>query len=166
MKIKCFIVKEFGSRNEFEDEFVMIESFDIEDVKDVLDWLEMCNEDSIEEEFEDNSRARLAHDVFCYRLKKYIGAYVAALSGLDAVVFTGLLTAADKAIALRALGELERAMLLELSDPRTPQELAERLDIASDKVYPALRKLEAHPAAGEENIAGKGQVVIGIIDEV
>ena len=43
----------------------------------------------IEEEFEDNSRARLAHDVFCYRLKKYIGAYTAALGGLDAIVFTG-----------------------------------------------------------------------------
>ena len=43
----------------------------------------------IEEEFEDNSRARLAHDVFCYRLKKYIGAYTAALGGLDVVVFTG-----------------------------------------------------------------------------
>jgi acetate kinase len=27
--------------------------------------------------------------VFCYRAKKYIGAYVAALDGADAVVFTG-----------------------------------------------------------------------------
>jgi acetate kinase len=43
----------------------------------------------IEEEFEQNSRARLAHDVFCYRLKKYIGAYSAVLGGVDAIVFTG-----------------------------------------------------------------------------
>jgi len=43
----------------------------------------------IEEEFEDNNRARLTHNVFCYRLKKYIGAYTAALGGIDAVVFTG-----------------------------------------------------------------------------
>jgi acetate kinase len=36
-----------------------------------------------------NSRARLAHDVFCYRVRKYIGAYAAAMGGLDGVVFTG-----------------------------------------------------------------------------
>jgi acetate kinase len=33
--------------------------------------------------------ARLAIDVFCYRAKKYIGAYLAALNGCDAVIFTG-----------------------------------------------------------------------------
>jgi len=35
------------------------------------------------------SRALLALRVFCYRIKKYIGSYVAALGGLDALVFTG-----------------------------------------------------------------------------
>jgi acetate kinase len=34
-------------------------------------------------------RASLAIDVFCYRARKYIGAYLAALNGADAVVFTG-----------------------------------------------------------------------------
>jgi len=43
----------------------------------------------IEEEYEDNNRAKLAHQVFCYRIKKYIGGYAAAMGGLDAVVFTG-----------------------------------------------------------------------------
>jgi len=38
---------------------------------------------------QDNSRAKLACDVFCYRIKKYIGAYTAALDTVDAVVFTG-----------------------------------------------------------------------------
>jgi acetate kinase len=33
-------------------------------------------------------KARLALDIYCYRIKKYIGAYAAALGGLDAVVFT------------------------------------------------------------------------------
>jgi acetate kinase len=32
--------------------------------------------------------AKLAIDAYCYRLKKYIGAYAAALGGLDALVFT------------------------------------------------------------------------------
>jgi acetate kinase len=34
-------------------------------------------------------RARLAVDVFCYRVKKYLGAYLAAMNGADAVVFAG-----------------------------------------------------------------------------
>lgn len=37
----------------------------------------------------DDRRARLAIDIFCYRVRKYIGAYLAALGGADAVVFTG-----------------------------------------------------------------------------
>lgn len=36
-----------------------------------------------------DKKARAAFEVFCYRVKKYIGAYAAALGGLDAVVFTG-----------------------------------------------------------------------------
>ncbi len=34
-------------------------------------------------------RARLAIDVFCYRARKYIGAYLAAMNGADAIVFAG-----------------------------------------------------------------------------
>jgi len=34
-------------------------------------------------------RARLAIDIFCYRARKYIGAFLACLGGADAVVFTG-----------------------------------------------------------------------------
>jgi len=33
--------------------------------------------------------ARLALTMFCYRLKKYIGAYIAALGGVDCIIFTG-----------------------------------------------------------------------------
>ena len=36
-----------------------------------------------------DSQAILALDLFCYRLKKYIGAYIAALGGVDCIVFTG-----------------------------------------------------------------------------
>jgi len=36
-----------------------------------------------------NSRAALAIDMFCYRVKKYIGAYLAALNGADGIVFSG-----------------------------------------------------------------------------
>ena len=37
---------------------------------------------------EGNKRAQLALNVFYYRVKKYIGAYAAAMGGVDAVVFT------------------------------------------------------------------------------
>jgi acetate kinase len=36
-----------------------------------------------------NERARLALNIFCYRLKKYIAAYAGVLGGLDCLVFTG-----------------------------------------------------------------------------
>ena len=38
---------------------------------------------------QDDQQARLALTMFCYRLKKYIGAYIAALGGVDCIVFTG-----------------------------------------------------------------------------
>ena len=38
---------------------------------------------------EGNKRAILAIDVFCYRIRKYIGAYAAVLEPLHAIVFTG-----------------------------------------------------------------------------
>ncbi|MDD4869518.1 MAG: acetate/propionate family kinase [Kiritimatiellae bacterium] len=38
---------------------------------------------------EGDHRSLLAFKTFCYRVRKYIGAYVAAMNGLDAVIFTG-----------------------------------------------------------------------------
>ncbi|MBS4770003.1 acetate kinase [Carnobacteriaceae bacterium zg-ZUI240] len=37
---------------------------------------------------EGNKRAQLALDIFYYRIQKYIGSYVAAMNGVDAIVFT------------------------------------------------------------------------------
>jgi acetate kinase len=36
-----------------------------------------------------NTPAKLAIEMFCYRIKKYIGAYYAAIGSLDAIIFTG-----------------------------------------------------------------------------
>ncbi|MFZ1290746.1 MAG: acetate kinase [Melioribacteraceae bacterium] len=38
---------------------------------------------------EGDKKATYAFDVFTYRIKKYVGAYAAAMGGLDALVFTG-----------------------------------------------------------------------------
>lgn len=37
---------------------------------------------------EGNHRAKLAMDMLCYQIKKFIGSYTAAMGGLDAIVFT------------------------------------------------------------------------------
>jgi acetate kinase len=37
----------------------------------------------------DDRRVKLAIEIFCYRARKYLGAYLAAMGGADAVVFTG-----------------------------------------------------------------------------
>jgi acetate kinase len=44
----------------------------------------------LEEAHENNDRrARLAIEIFCYRARKYIGSYLAAMGGAEAIVFTG-----------------------------------------------------------------------------
>jgi acetate kinase len=55
---------------------------------------------------EGNHRALLALKTYCYRVRKYIGAYVASMGGLDAVVFTGGIgqgSAEVRALALQGL---------------------------------------------------------------
>ncbi len=49
------------------------------DMRDLLD----------EESEHKDRRASLAINMFCYKIKKYIGAYMAAMNGADAVCFTG-----------------------------------------------------------------------------
>ena len=49
---------------------------------------------------EGNPRAQLALDIFVYRIVKYVGAYVAAMGGADAIVFTGGI--GENAVTLRA----------------------------------------------------------------
>lgn len=36
-----------------------------------------------------DGQAELAFDIFCYRVRKYVGAYFAALGSVDAIIFTG-----------------------------------------------------------------------------
>lgn len=36
-----------------------------------------------------DKRAKLAYDMFCYRVRNYIGSYIVALGGVDAIAFTG-----------------------------------------------------------------------------
>jgi len=38
---------------------------------------------------DNQQRSKWAFEIFCYRIKKYVGSYAAAMGGLDALVFTG-----------------------------------------------------------------------------
>ncbi|TVP60281.1 MAG: acetate kinase, partial [Gemmatimonadales bacterium] len=62
--------------------------------------------DLLEEEGKGEERARLALDVYCYRIRKYIGACAAAMGGLDAVAFTGGVGENAAGIRARALDGL------------------------------------------------------------
>jgi acetate kinase len=48
------------------------------DMRDIIAKIENADEEAL-----------LAYQMYAYRIRKYIGAYTAALNGLDAIVFTG-----------------------------------------------------------------------------
>src|SRR4029453_10403106 len=53
-----------------------------------------------------HQRALLALKAYCYRVRKYIGAYTASMSGVDTVIFTGGVgqgSAVVRALALQGL---------------------------------------------------------------
>jgi acetate kinase len=54
-----------------------------------------------------NEQARLAFEIFCYRIKKYIGAYLAVLGRVDAVVFTGGIGENAQPVRQKVLSGLE-----------------------------------------------------------
>ena len=56
---------------------------------------------------EGNHRAQLALDIVAYEIKKYIGAYTAAMGGLDAIVFTAGIGENDVGFRARVMDGLE-----------------------------------------------------------
>jgi acetate kinase len=56
---------------------------------------------------EGNERAKLALDMYSYRVKKYIGSYAAAMGGIDILVFTGGIGENDDDVRERSTSGLE-----------------------------------------------------------
>ncbi len=54
-----------------------------------------------------NDRARLAVDMFSYRVKKYIGSYAAAMGGLDCIAFTGGIGEHTEIVREKILSDME-----------------------------------------------------------
>ncbi len=66
------------------------------DMRDVIEAIE-----------EGNEKAKLAYEMYAYRIKKYIGSYAAVLNGLDAIVFTAGVGENDSSIRQLICTELE-----------------------------------------------------------
>ncbi len=73
--------------------------------------------DVLQREAAGDERARLALDVYTYRMRKYIGAYMAALGQVDAIVFTAGVGEKSPDIRERACKGLE-ALGVELDEAR------------------------------------------------
>ena len=54
-----------------------------------------------------NTEAELALEMYAYRIKKYIGAYAAALNGMDAIIFTAGVGENDAATRLRVCTNMD-----------------------------------------------------------
>jgi acetate kinase len=65
------------------------------DTRELVKWLDT------------DDRARLAIEVFCYRLRKYIGSYLAALGGAEAVIFGGGIGENTPLVRAQALEDMD-----------------------------------------------------------
>jgi acetate kinase len=75
-------------------------------------------------------RARLAVEIFCYRVRKYVGAYLAALGGADALVFTGGIGENSAEVRARVCEGL-KWMGVELDETLNEQTVARREGLVS-----------------------------------
>jgi acetate kinase len=78
-----------------------------------------------------DEQAKLAIDVFCYRIKKYIGAYSAALGHVDGLVFTGGIGENSPAIRAQACEGLE-SLGIQIDSERNSGVMGKEGEISTD----------------------------------
>jgi acetate kinase len=81
--------------------------------------------------------AELALEMFCYRIRKYIGAYLAVLGGADAIVFTGGIGENDGRVRERVCAGLER-LGIHLDPHRNSERLSGVMAIQSPRANIAI----------------------------
>jgi acetate kinase len=91
----------------------------------------------LEAEEKGNERAKLAIDIFCYRLRKYIAAYVGALGGVDALVFAGGIGENSPAVRARSLHGLD-AVGLSLDSARNEAAQGVEAEISPEGARPRV----------------------------
>jgi acetate kinase len=78
-----------------------------------------------------NENAKLALDVMCYRLKKYIGAYAAAMGGVDALVYTAGI--GENSVPVRRMSSEGLEFLgIKVDDAKNKQARGKEIDISTD----------------------------------
>jgi len=80
----------------------------------------------------DDRRVRLAIEIFCYRARKYIGAYLAAMGGADAIVFTGGIGENSPDVRARICADMEWAGL-HIDTARNQQMVGREGKISTDE---------------------------------
>ena len=76
----------------------------------------------------DDRRVRLAIEIFCYRARKYIGEYLAAMGGADAIVFTGGIGENSPDVRARICAQMEWAGLASRCEEESRHSRARRDD--------------------------------------
>jgi acetate kinase len=84
-----------------------------------------------EEAAKGNARAELALEVVCYRIRKYVGAYAAAMGGLDAIVFTAGIGENSPVIRERVCRDLG-FLGVDLDDGKNATERGRAVDLATE----------------------------------
>ena len=79
----------------------------------------------------EDRRVRLAIEIFCYRARKYIGAFLACMEGADAVVFTGGIGENSPDIRGRICSGLEWVGL-KLDESKNGQAVGKEMQISTD----------------------------------
>ena len=91
----------------------------------------------LEAEAAGQERARLAVDVFCYRLRKYIASYVGALGGVDALAFAGGIGENAPEVRRRAMEGLT-AIGLHLDPSRNAEARGTEAEVSPAGSYPRI----------------------------
>lgn len=92
--------------------------------------------DNEEEIKKGNKRAELVIDMLAYQIKKYIGSYMVAMEGVDAIVFTGGIGENDSVLREKVLDGLEFAGIVVDKDKNAnlPRGSVEEIEAPQSKV--------------------------------
>jgi len=87
--------------------------------------------DIIAESQKGNTIVQLALDIYCYRIRKYIGAYAAAMGGLDALVFTAGIGENSPVVRKKCCENLE-FLGIQIDDEKNEEAIRVETEIQTD----------------------------------
>lgn len=112
--------------------------------KDMGDWMNkecgflgMCGASDLRDVermiSEGDEEAKLALDILCYQIKKYVGSYAAAMNGVDAVVFTAGIGENTVSVRQKSLEGMEFfGIKVDPEKNKNARSLSEPIDISAD----------------------------------